>query len=189
MVDTAKTMGVALLVFGVAVAGYTGSTGEPALAAAGVAAGALLLYMGIGLYSRSHTGEERLHAAEEDSRRELLEGTASYVAAAAAAVAFIGFAAASVTSAGLIAHLVFAGVFLYSLASLAWLRGEEADGSMDGDDEIVEEADGSMDGDDEIVEEADGSMDGDDEIVEEDEDSRDGDDDSVDEEASVTVED
>ncbi len=137
--NTAKTMGAALLVFGVAVAAYTGSTGEAAVAVPGVAVAALLLYLGIGLYSRSRTGEDRLHMVEESSRRGFVDETATYVAAAAAFGGFLGFATASVTAAGWLAQAVFAAVFLYSLAALVWLRENTDAAVADYDDTAVED--------------------------------------------------
>lgn len=126
--DTARTMGVALLAFGVALAATAGSTGEPVLLVSGVAGAGLLLYLGIGLYSRSLTGEERLHEVEEESRSEFVDSTAYYVAAAAAVVGFLGFAAASATGAGMLPLVVFGAVFLYSIAATVWIhrrRGRE----------------------------------------------------------------
>ncbi len=132
--DTARTMGAALLIFGVALAATAGSTGEPVLLAAGIVGAALLLYLGIGLYSRSLTGEERLHEVDEDSRSAFVDSTAYYVAAAAAVVGFLGFAAASATGAGPLPLLVFGGVFLYSLAAAVWIRRRREEDDEDASD-------------------------------------------------------
>ena len=127
--NTSNVMGVALIVFGVALAVLAGSSGERTALILGFIGSVALFYMGIGLYSRGNTEEGALHESEETTKRSTLYRTSSYVAAVAAVGALVGFVATTALEESLLVRAVFAVVFLYTLpvSVRLWRRSSETD--------------------------------------------------------------
>gem|GEM_PF-3271011 len=113
--NTSNVMGVALIVFGAALAVTAGSSGDTTAVVLGFIGAVALFYMGIGLYSRGNTDEETLHETEETTKRSTLHRTSSYVAGVAALVALAGFVSATASGESLAVRGVFGVVFLYTL--------------------------------------------------------------------------
>ncbi|MFW5929256.1 MAG: hypothetical protein ACOCT0_02415 [Halobacteriota archaeon] len=123
--NTATTMGAALVVFGVALALVSGGMEETYAVALGVAGAVLLVYMGVGLYSRGRSDADRLHEIDSARRRSAVESTSSYVAGAGAALALLGFVGASASDAGWLPQAVFGAAFVYLAFAFTWMRRRE----------------------------------------------------------------
>lgn len=115
-------MGLALLVFGVALAVTVGSSGDRNALVLGFIGATALFYMGIGLYSRGNTESGLLRASDETTKRETLYRTSAYVAGAAAFGALGGFALATLSGEPLAVRALFGVVFLYTLPVSLRLR-------------------------------------------------------------------
>lgn len=124
-------MGVALLVFGVALALLVGASGDRNAIVLGFIGSASLVYMGIGLYSRGNTETGLLRDSDETTKRSTLHRTASYVAGVAAVGALVVFGSATANDESLVVRLVFAGIFLYTLpvSFRLWKMSKETDAS------------------------------------------------------------
>jgi uncharacterized membrane protein len=131
--NTSNVMGVALLVFGTALAVTVGASGDRNALVLGFIGAAALFYMGIGLYSRGNTETGLLRASGEETKRTTLYRTSSYVAAAASVGAFGGFALATLAGESLAVRLLFAVVFLYTLPVSVRLRRMSTDVDVDVD--------------------------------------------------------
>jgi len=133
--DKSNAMGAALVVFGVALAVLSGSSGDTTALVLGFIGSVALFYMGIGLYSRGNTEEGALHETEETTKRSTLYRTSSYIAGLAAVGALFGFVAATASDERLVVRALFGVVFLYTLPVAVRLRrrSAEADDSADTD--------------------------------------------------------
>ncbi|MDZ7688356.1 MAG: hypothetical protein U5J64_06485 [Halobacteriales archaeon] len=138
--NTSNVMGVALLVFGVALAVTAGASGDRNAVVLGFIGAVALFYMGIGLYSRGNTEEGLLRSSDATTKRSTLYRTSSYVAGAASVGALLAFGIATAEGASLFVRLVFGVVFIYTFPVALWLRKMSA--SSDADErEAVETAD------------------------------------------------
>ena len=134
--NTSNVMGVALLVFGVALAVTAGASGDRNAVVLGFVGSVALFYMGIGLYSRGNTETGLLRASEATTKRSTLYRTSSYVSALAAVGSLVGFGLATASESSLLLRGVFGVVFVYTLTAAFWLRRMYAET----DDEAVETA-------------------------------------------------
>lgn len=121
-VNTSNVMGVALVVFGAALAVTAGASGDRNALVLGFIGAAALFYMGIGLYSRGNTETGVLHESEEETRRTAMYRTSSYVAGLAALGALAAFVVATASQESFAVRALFGAVFLYTLPVAFWLR-------------------------------------------------------------------
>ncbi len=124
-------MGIALIVFGVALAVTAGASGDTTALGVGLIGAVALFYMGIGLYSRGNTDSGLLRSSDTPTKRSTLYRTSSYVAALAAVGALLAFGWATAQGTSFAVRAGFGGVFLYTLPVALWLRkmSSEADDS------------------------------------------------------------
>ena len=135
--NTSNVMGVALLVFGVALAVTVGASGDRNSIVLGFVGAVALFYMGIGLYSRGNTESGLLRSSDATTKRSTLYRTSSYVSGIAAFGAIVGFGLATAAESSLLVRGGFGVVFLYTLTAAFWLRKR----SSETDDETPETAD------------------------------------------------
>jgi len=131
-------MGIALLVFGVALAATAGASGDRNAVVLGFIGSVALFYMGIGLYSRGNTESGLLRSSEATTKRSTLYRTSSYVAGVAAVGALLAFGIATAEGASLFVRLVFGVVFIYTFPVSLWLYRMSAEAD---EMETVEKAD------------------------------------------------